>query len=97
MKPKQWLLLLTVILLSLVSSPAFSQEGESIKKQEKRLAKKKAERSEGNEKAKQEGIDRHMDNQDKETRKRMKKNKKKAERINSGKKEPFYKKWFIKK
>ena len=27
----------------------------------------------------------------------VKKNKKKAERMNSGKKEPFYKKWFIKK
>jgi Flp pilus assembly protein TadB len=97
MKRKNWFLVLTMISMSVVYNPAFSQEGESIKKQQKRLDKKKEERAEGNEKAKQEGIDRHMDNQDKETRKRMKKNKKKANRINSGKKEPFYKRWFIKK
>jgi Flp pilus assembly protein TadB len=89
--------LITSILLLLVSVAAYSQEGESIKKQKKRLEKKKEERAQGNENARQEGIDRHMDIQDKETRKRMKKNKKKANRINSGKKEPFFKKWFIKK
>lgn len=87
---------LTVIACNLLSNNIYAQEGESIKKQEKRLEKKKEERDKGNEKAKQEGIDRHESIQDKETRKRMKKNKKKANRYNSGKKEPFYKRWFKK-
>lgn len=92
----KWILSITLSLASVVFNASFGQEGESIKKQEKRLEEKKEERANGNEKAKQEGIERHMDIQDKETKKRMKKNKKKANRINSGKKEPFYKKWFIK-
>ncbi len=87
---------ITALGFNLVSNDVYAQEGESIKKQEKRLEKKKEEREKGNEKAKQEGIDRHESIQDKETRKRMKKNKKKANRYNSGKKEPFYKRWFKK-
>lgn len=97
MKLKKILLLfVTVIAFNLLSNNSYAQEGESIKKQEKRLEKKKEEREKGNEKAKQEGLDRHESIQDKETRKRMKKNKKKANRYNGGKKEPFYKRWFRK-
>lgn len=89
-------IVITIIVIGLVSNNSYAQEGESIKKQEKRLEKKKEERAEGNEKVKQEGIDRHESIQDKKTRKRMKKNKKKANRYNDGKKEPFYKRWFKK-
>lgn len=97
MLPKFFYILLTSLFLLLLPIVGFSQEGESIKKQEKRLEKKKEERAEDNEKAKNEGIKRHESIQDKDTKKRMKKNKKKANRYNNGKKEPFYKRWFIKK
>jgi len=40
---------------------------------------------------------RHVKVQDKKTRKRMKKNRKRAERIAQGKSAPFYKRWFRKK
>lgn len=39
----------------------------------------------------------HYDIQDKATRKRMKANQKRQQRINSGKQAPFYKRWFRKK
>ena len=92
----KWILTITLSLASVVYNQSFGQEGEAINKQQKRITEKKEENAKESEKARQEGIERHMDNQDKETKKRMKKNKKKANRINSGKKEPFYKKWFIK-
>ena len=66
---------------------------ESIREQEKA----KAEREKKIAAEQQAKEDHHRDIQTKKTRRRMKKNRKKSERLASGRSVPFYKRWFRKK
>jgi len=82
-----WMLLRTVVIaLLLLGAPELSQaqEGISRKQQEKNLAKKEKEDKKA--KARKEKADRkrHLEIQDKATRKRLKKHTKRADRSGSG-------------
>jgi hypothetical protein len=47
--------------------------------------------------AEEEGRQRHMDIQSKQTRKEMKRYRKQSKRYNKNRREPFYKRWFRRK
>lgn len=66
---------------------------ESIKEQQKAKAEREKKIA-AEQKAKE---DHHRDIQTKKTRKRMKKSRKKSQKLASGKSVPFYKRWFRKK
>jgi predicted nucleotide-binding protein (sugar kinase/HSP70/actin superfamily) len=71
----------------------FSQETKMVKNRKKILAKQEEEKGKAQEKAFEEGRERHQNIQTKEVRKRMKKQAKKSEAYNrrrSGKKESFF-------
>lgn len=82
-------------LFFLVLSPS-NALGQSAEKKREETVERLEERKEANLKAEEELKERHIKNQQKETRKRMKKNQKKADRQRKNKKDPFYKRWFIK-
>ena len=70
----------------------------NTKKQMKRLEKLEAQKKKEHEKAEKELLKSHFKSQDKNTRKMMKRSKKKSSRNKKGKHvEPFWKKWFRKK
>ena len=92
---KRLIKIITLFTLLMLPQCVFTQnDGPRNKTHEK--AEKKKEKQKGNE---DKFIKKHHKRiQDKETRKRMKKTKKKAARYKGGKYEdPFYKKWFRKK
>lgn len=87
-----------LLLVALIGASAHAHaqdEGLSQKKQEKQLAKK--ERTDGKEVKKEEKriAKKHLENQDKATRKRMKRNKKRADRNgNNPHRDPWPARWF---
>lgn len=83
---------LLFISLTFVPFVAFSQS-----KSKKKLEEKKEERAKSSAKIIKDAEDFHMSIQSKETKKRLKANKKKSAMINSNMREPFYKRWFRKK
>lgn len=70
---------------------------QKTKKSRKEFAKKGEEREAEALTAQEEGRKRHVKLQDKETRKRMKRSRKKAERYNKHKREPFLRRLFRKR
>jgi Ni/Co efflux regulator RcnB len=90
---------LFTILLMVSANSVYAQKdkGQTPKQAAKEQGKLKSDREkkiEAEIKAKKKG---HVDSQDKQTRKRMKRNLKKTERLKTGKTQPFYKRWFRKK
>jgi pyruvate/2-oxoacid:ferredoxin oxidoreductase alpha subunit len=86
------------LLLSMTgAAELYAQKAQSVKKQQKEFFKKEEERKKAEAKAQEEGLKHHMEMQDKATKKRMKKSRKRSERIAANKREPFWKRWFIKK
>lgn len=88
--------LMVLILLMTAASPAYSQKRKSnqqtpktaVEKQQKALEQKQAQY--------QGDKNHHRDIQDKETRKRMNRNYKRAQKHSWGKDVPWYKRWFHK-
>jgi hypothetical protein len=69
-----------------------------VKKQRKEFLELQEERKEGGEEARQKGLEKHQKIQTKETQKRMKKNKRKSERLRKNKHEKnFFQRLFTKK
>jgi hypothetical protein len=81
-------------LLLISVQQCFAQEGSKSKK---KLEEKKEAKEKSSAKVIQEGENFHMKIQTKETRKRMKESRKKADMLNANAREPFYKRWFRKK
>ncbi|OFZ01943.1 MAG: hypothetical protein A3K10_04885 [Bacteroidetes bacterium RIFCSPLOWO2_12_FULL_31_6] len=84
--------ILTIALIS-VSVTVFSQETKVVKNRKKILEKQEQEKEKAQEKSIEEGKERHLNIQTKETKKRMKKNAKKTEAANKrrqGKKRSFF-------
>ena len=105
MRPKLLLYIIALILFLLpicvAPSPVYGQKSKtvSVKKQNKKNRDVKGTAEDKQAQMKQvedELTKKHMRIQDKATRKRMKKTKKKSKRLKSNKKEPFFKKWFRK-
>jgi hypothetical protein len=91
-RSKIWYFLLFTFLM--VNIPQVSAQTKQIKKQEKRQEKQKK----SQEQLEEEGKEHHFSIQDKETRKRMKRSLKEAERRKKGKSPvPWYKRIFRKK
>lgn len=89
---------LAAILLFVIPVSVFAQEGDSKQgKHEKEAARRKEEQQKMQEEAIERGRKRQMDIQTKETRKRMKRNQKKARKFNEGKEEFFLIKIFRRK
>ena len=92
MKLKKITLLISFLFLSIIVSPVYSQTKE-IDKQEKRQEKKKGNQAD----AEKELSKRHLSIQQKETRKRIKRSLKEAERRKKGKNpNPWYERIFRK-
>lgn len=68
----------------------------SVKKMQEEHFDKQADLKKQSEEARKAGLKQHMELQTKETRKRMKKSKKRSERTSLNKKEPFLKRLFTK-
>ncbi len=85
---------LLILFLAFIPFVALSQNGSKSKE---KLKEKKEAKAKSSEKLVKEAEDFHMKIQAKETRKRMKEDKKKSAMINSNSREPFYKRWFRKK
>lgn len=64
------------------------------KNKEKYTEQKSQEQKEKEQKAVEQIKERHRDNQDKATRKRMKRNERRMKRKRKGKRPPFWKRWF---
>ena len=88
---------LSRLLIGLVFLFSFAICGAQESKSKKKLEEKKEAKEKSSAKVIAEGEAFHMKIQTKETRKRMKENKKKAAMINANQREPFYKRWFKKK
>ncbi len=73
-----------------------SKEGSVKNKRQKKADKKKDKKKQASESLIEKGTRRHQEIQTKEVQKRMKKNLKKAQRINHKKRRPFYQRWFRK-
>lgn len=89
--------LIFVILISIISFSGFSQkENQNITAKEgaKIQEKKKKEREEKAAAEYEKRKDQHESIQTKETRKRMKANRKRSQRHDTGYRPPFYKRWF---
>jgi hypothetical protein len=71
-----------------------AQESRSVEKRKAQLEKQEDEKKRLGEKAHEEGIEKHMQIQTKETRKRMKQNKKKAKRVNNNRGKSFFQRLF---
>jgi hypothetical protein len=92
----KWLL---ISFLSLMPLFIQAQENDNNKSQDKNQIaadKKKKELAEEIRKADEKGRKRHLKMQTKETRKRMKRSKKKSNQLNANKRDPFYKRWYKK-
>lgn len=90
-------IILLLFLLSFVSMPAQAQrKREKNKITPETGAQKKEEQLDVKQGEYNKRKDHHLEIQDKATRKRMKKTKKKAERHSWGKEVPWYKRWFKK-
>lgn len=91
----------SVLLFLVVAPDAFGQGERRARKETKASmqdqAERKASREAEFEKNMTDRQERHMQAQTKETRKRMKENRKRSERINRGTHVPFYKRWFRKR
>jgi hypothetical protein len=95
MNPSLFFRLFLSVCIMLASQGAFSQgksDGQKVTPQTAR--KKEAEALEKKQSEYQSRRDHHMESQDKATRKRMKKNLRKARRQSWGKNVPWYKRWF---
>ncbi len=92
-----------IVLILMVSLPHFvSGQGDRRARKETKSsqddqAKKKAEREATYDSEMQKRQEKHLKSQTKKTRKRMKANRKRSERIDKGTHLPFYKRWFRKK
>ncbi len=89
--------IIAIVLLSLISNDALAQR----KKEKNKItpesgAQKQAKAKDEKLAAYEAGKKHHVETQDKATRKRMKKNLKKAEKHSWGKDVPWYKRWFHK-
>ena len=73
------------------------QAGAQSRKRLKELEKTEERQQEEAQAAEEEGRNRHMDIQSKQTRKEMKRYRKQSKRYNKNKREPFYKRWFRRK
>ncbi|MCB0763914.1 MAG: hypothetical protein R2815_06995 [Flavobacteriales bacterium] len=76
--------ILVLLLITAIPAANHAQDGISRKKQEKLLEKKAKEEKKADKKRDKEGRKRHLDIQSKDTRKRIKRNTKRAERKGSG-------------
>ena len=89
---------ITLLALALVSMSELSAQGDkgiTQKQQEKILVKKAKEDAKAKAKADREAKRRHLNIQSKETRRRIRKNTKRADRKGTGAhRDPFYKRWF---
>lgn len=98
----QRLLIFSLSLLFLAQVPSVSGQGNRRAKKEtqasvKDQVERKAEREAAFDKQMTERQERHVQAQTKDTQKRMKKNRKRSERINRRTHVPFYKRWFRKR
>lgn len=98
---RQVIVITLVLLLSGVALDTFCQSDRRARKETKASlqdqAERKAAREAEFEKNMSERQDHHMKAQTKTTRKRMKQNQKRSERVNRGTHVPFYKRWFRKR
>jgi hypothetical protein len=95
MKPSQIFRMLLCFCIVATSNGAFSQAKPDSQKVTPQTARKKeAEALEKKQSEYQSRRDHHLESQDKATRKRMKKNLRKARRQSWGKNVPWYKRWF---
>ena len=78
MKSSNWVRLVVASLLLAAGSHAFAQDDPKPNKKQRKAEQKKEQRAHDEKKAEVKGKKRHMQLQDKETRKRMKRNKKKG-------------------
>jgi hypothetical protein len=87
-----------LLLVALLGAPVFvhaQEEGLSRKKQEKLLAKKERDDAKEVKKEEKRIAKKHLENQDKATRKRMKRNKKRADRSGQNPhRDPWPRRWF---
>lgn len=74
-----------ILVFNLIAVAGFSQKGQSIEKREKELLKKEEQRKAEDAAAIEEGKKNHMKIQTRETKKRMRKSRKKANKVNHNK------------
>lgn len=87
-----------IFCLFLLSTELYAQgNARQLKKREQQLEKQEEAKKKAGEEAMEKGRKRHMNIQSKETRKRMKANKKKSKRLKENKKPFFLWRWFGKK
>ena len=91
---RRLLAITTIFLLFCFTNALAQKEPKSVRKRQEQLERQEAEKKRLGEKAHEEGVEKHMKIQTKETRKRMKKNKRKAKRHNDNRNEFFLKRWF---
>lgn len=100
-KRKNTLIIIGTALLMIMSGAAMAQKvpkQKSVKKQRKEFLELQAERDEASDKAMDEKREKHLKLQSKETRKRMKANKKKVKRMRkNGHQDSWFKRVFTKK
>ena len=90
-----WKHLLLAIFLLGTPVVLHAQEGMSMKQQEKAQARKEKERKKGQKELEKEKRKRHLELQDKDTRKRIKRNTKRADRRGTNRhRDPFLKRLF---
>jgi|AntRauTorcE11897_2_1112592.scaffolds.fasta_scaffold50476_1 Ni/Co efflux regulator RcnB len=98
---KKYLIALITVFVLLLSfsntATAQREKGKTAKEQMKDQKEMKEARKQKQEDALQMKRERHKKIQDKKTRKRMKRTRKKSERYSSGKRLPFWKRWFRKR
>ncbi|MCO6483089.1 MAG: hypothetical protein J5I62_09865 [Flavobacteriales bacterium] len=88
--------LLTVLLLAAAAVPVASAQAGISRKQQERIQRKKEKKDKVNVKKEEKRLlKKHLSNQDKATRKRMKRHKRGAARHgNAGQRDPFLRRWF---
>ncbi|MBS1943536.1 MAG: hypothetical protein JST38_21945 [Bacteroidetes bacterium] len=93
--PPKYVRYLLVLLMALAVPALHAQEGISKKQQEKIQARKKKEDKKEVKKEEKRLYKQHLDNQDKATRKRMKRHKRRADNQgNTGHRDPFLRRLF---
>lgn len=95
----RYLILFLLLLFSFAPMDAGAQRDrkQNPEKTQQDAQEKQAERRAKVKKDLEDNRDRHMSIQDKKTQRRMKKTRKKSQRLAQNKQQPFYKRWFRKK
>lgn len=92
-----FLLILCILTFAPLDSTAQRDRKQDPKKTQQDALEKQAERRTQVRKDLEDNRDRHLSIQDKKTQRRMKRTRKKSQRLAENKQQPFYKRWFRKK